>query len=100
MTDDEIMDAKAIIDRVGIGCEPASAATLAGIRKLRQQGMLSADAHVIGILTGHVLKDGDATVKYHFDDFDGGARPLANRPISIPASLTALERVLDDALHG
>jgi threonine synthase len=100
VTDDEIMDAKALIDRVGIGCEPASAATLAGIRKLRQQGMLSADATAIGILTGHVLKDGDATVKYHFDEVEPGTRPLANRPVSIPGTMDDLERVLDDALHG
>ncbi|MCC6703669.1 MAG: threonine synthase [Thermomicrobiales bacterium] len=96
VTDEEIMDAKAVIDRVGIGCEPASAATLAGVRKLRQQGMLSADATAIGILTGHVLKDGDATVKYHFE----GDGPMANKPVSIPGTLADLERVLSDALHG
>jgi threonine synthase len=100
VTDEEIMNAKAVIDRVGIGCEPASAATLAGVRKLRQQGMLSADATAIGILTGHVLKDGDATVRYHLDETAGVDRPLANRPVSIPATMDDLERVLSDALHS
>jgi hypothetical protein len=47
-----------------------------------------------------VLKDSDAVVRYHLDDVDGQARPLANRPVSIPATMQALERVLDDALHG
>ena len=96
VTDEEIMEAKAVIDRVGIGCEPASAATVAGVRKLRQQGMLSPEATAIGILTGHVLKDGDASVKYHLE----GANPLANKPVSIPGTMADLERVLSDALHG
>jgi threonine synthase len=57
--DDEILDAKARIGREGIGCEPASAASLAGIRALRQaQGdTIRPDADVVAILTGHVLKD-------------------------------------------
>jgi threonine synthase len=100
VTDDEILDAKAVIDRAGIGCEPASAATLAGVRKLVAAGELPADTRAVGVLTGHVLKDSDAVVRYHLDDVDGQARPLANRPVSIPATMQALERVLDDALHG
>jgi threonine synthase len=55
---------------------------------------------VVGVLTGHVLKDTDAVVKYHLDDLDGSARPGANRPVTIPAELSALERVLTDAIHG
>jgi threonine synthase len=54
VTDDEIMAAKRDIDRMGIGCEPASAATLAGLRKLRLSGT------VVCVLTGHLLKDPDA----------------------------------------
>jgi len=55
--DDEILDAKARIGREGIGCEPASAASLAGVRVLRASGRINADADVVAILTGHVLKD-------------------------------------------
>jgi threonine synthase len=65
VTDQEIMDAKALIDRAGIGCEPASAATLAGTRKLAAKGIIKPDETVVGILTGHVLKDPDATIGYH-----------------------------------
>ena len=65
VTDQEIMDAKALIDRAGIGCEPASAATLAGTRKLAAKGIIKSDETVVGILTGHVLKDPDATIGYH-----------------------------------
>ena len=57
VTEQEIADAKAVIGRCGIGCEPASAATLAGIRKLVAAGAMRADADVVAILTGNVLKD-------------------------------------------
>ncbi|MEA2528801.1 MAG: threonine synthase [Thermomicrobiales bacterium] len=100
VTDDEILDAKAEIDRVGIGCEPASAASLAGVRRLVREGVIAPDATVVGILTGHVLKDADAVVSYHLQDHEGQMRPGANRPVTIPAELAALERTLADALHG
>lgn len=65
VTDQELMDAKALIDKSGIGCEPASAATLAGTRKLAAKGIIKPHETVVGILTGHVLKDPDATIGYH-----------------------------------
>lgn len=64
-TEQEIADAKAIIGRCGIGCEPASAATLAGIRKLRAAGTISSDADVVAVLTGNVLKDPNYIFRYH-----------------------------------
>lgn len=57
VSDAEILEAKRIIDRAGIGCEPASAATLAGIRKLVARGVIKHDEQVVGILTGNLLKD-------------------------------------------
>ncbi len=63
VNDGEIMAAKAVIDRAGIGCEPASAATLAGVKKLVRQGVIAADEDVVLILTGHMLKDPDAILK-------------------------------------
>jgi threonine synthase len=57
VSDEEILAAKAVIDRAGIGCEPASAATLAGMRKLVKRGIINRDERVVGILTGHLLKD-------------------------------------------
>lgn len=101
VSDEDLLDAKALIDRIGIGCEPASAASLAGIRKLVADGRVSPDASVVGVVTAHVLKDTDTIVKYHLEDGpDGQRRPLANRPVSIPAELDAVKRVLDDALLG
>ncbi len=100
VSDDEILDAKAEIDRVGIGCEPASAASLAGVRRLVREGAIAPEATVVGILTGHVLKDADAVIAYHLGDRDGAARPGANRPVTIPAEIGALERTLADALQG
>jgi threonine synthase len=57
VSDDEILAAKAVIDRAGIGCEPASAATLAGVRKLVGRGVIKRDERVVGVLTGNMLKD-------------------------------------------
>lgn len=57
VSDEEILAAKAVIDRAGIGCEPASAATLAGIRKLVARGIMKRDEQVVGVLTGNMLKD-------------------------------------------
>ncbi len=93
VTDDEIMAAKALIDRVGIGCEPASAASLAGVRKLVEHGDIRPGETVVGVLTGHVLKDTDAVTAYHLGA-GSETHPDANRPISIPGTLPALEDVL------
>jgi threonine synthase len=65
VTDEEIGEAKAMIGRDGIGCEPASATTLAGIRKLVSQGKIARDARIIAVLTGHVLKDTDYIIHSH-----------------------------------
>ena len=100
VSDDEILEAKAAIDRVGIGCEPASAASLAGVRRLVGEGKIGPEERAVCVLTGHVLKDPDAVVDYHLRDHLGAPRPGANRPISVAAELPALERALADALHG
>ncbi len=100
VSDAEILDAKAAIDRAGIGCEPASAASLAGLRRLTREGVVRPDESAVALLTGNILKDPDAVTAYHFDDIDGEPRPGANRPIRVAAELSALERVLSDALHG
>lgn len=69
VTDDEIAEAKAIIGRDGIGCEPASATTLAGLRNLIAAGDIDRDAGVVAILTGHALKDTDFIIKSHQRQF-------------------------------
>jgi threonine synthase len=98
--DDEILDAKAAIDRSGIGCEPASATSLAGLRRLVRDGIVGPNETAVALLTGHILKDTDAVTAYHADDIDGAPRPGANRPIRVAAERTALEQALADALHG
>ena len=65
VSDQEIMDAKATVDATGIGCEPASAASLAGLRKLVSKGVIKPHETVVGVLTGNVLKDPEATMYYH-----------------------------------
>ncbi len=98
VTDAEILDAKAIIDAAGIGCEPASAASLAGARKLVAEGVIGPDDSVVGILTGNVLKDTDAITRYHLGDGDGQPHANANRPVRIEATIDALARLLDDVI--
>ena len=65
VSEQEIADAKATIGLCGIGCEPASAATLAGIRNLVADGTIAKDADVVAVLTGNVLKDPDYIYHYH-----------------------------------
>ena len=99
VTEQEIADAKAVIGLCGIGCEPASAATLAGIRKLTASGVMRADADVVAVLTGHVLKDSDYIYRYHTGTLqtpDGHAvQPhYGNRPMVVPNDLDEIARLI------
>jgi len=79
VTDDELMTAKHDIDTMGIGCEPASATTLAGVRKLRKAGLMRDSERVVCVLTGHLLKDpGEG----------------AGRVVEIDPDISAVERIL------
>ena len=93
VSDAEILEAKAVIDASGVGCEPASAASVAGVRKLAREGTISAGDRVVAVLTGHILKDPGILLDYHKD----AKRPLANTPIEIDAEVGAVERVLTEA---
>ena len=68
VSDQEILDAKAQVGAGGYGCEPASAASVAGAKLLREEGVIAPSDRVVCILTGHLLKDPTATVAYHSDD--------------------------------
>jgi len=88
VTEQEIADAKAVIGLCGIGCEPASAATLAGIRKLTASGTMRADADVVAVLTGHVLKDPDYIYRYHMGTLEAPdgtaiAPRYGNKPVVV-----------------
>ncbi|MGQ0637531.1 MAG: threonine synthase [Planctomycetaceae bacterium] len=86
VTDQEILDAKAQVGAGGFGCEPASAASVAGAKRLRSEGVISADDRVVCILTGHQLKDPATTVAYHADDPEQFARVLGSHGVREAAS--------------
>ena len=68
VTDQQILDAKAQVGAGGLGCEPASAASVAGTKLLISEGVIDPEQRVVCILTGHQLKDPNATVAYHTTD--------------------------------
>ena len=92
VSDLEILEAKATVDGCGAGCEPASAAAVAGVRQLRARGEIAPGARVVCILTGHLLKDPDTVLAYHGGQVPGAAR--RNAAVEIPAQLAAVEAVL------
>jgi threonine synthase len=94
VTDQEIMDAKALIDGQGIGCEPASACSLAGTRKLVAQGVIRPGEIVVGILTGHILKDPDATIGYHSRTLDDLEPAYSNPLHQAEPSVDEIARIL------
>ncbi len=96
VTDQEIMDAKAMVDAAGIGCEPASAAAVAGTRKLVSAGVIGRGERVVAVLTGNLLKDPEATVAYHTGRLPGIAPRLANRPRRVAPSLEAVAEALEE----
>jgi threonine synthase len=82
VTDEELMTAKREIDRAGIGCEPASATTWAGVKKLRASGVMRNSEQIICVLTGHLLKDPESAT---------------GRTIEIDPTLAAVERALESS---
>ncbi|MFQ5491875.1 MAG: threonine synthase [Phycisphaerae bacterium] len=113
VSDETILDHKALVGRFGYGCEPASAASVAGLRALRAEGVVAPDDRVVCILTGHGLKDPQATVGYHSGMGNGGTKDtvaqagspvgnrchrsgrLANPPIPVADDPEAICRVLE-----
>ncbi len=92
VSDDDILEAKAVIDACGVGCEPASAASVAGVKQLRARGIIDRGARVVAVLTGHLLKDPGAVITYHQDATPRPSR--ANPPIEIEPQVAEVERVL------
>jgi threonine synthase len=95
VSDDEILEAKAVVDASGAGCEPASAASVAGVRTLAGQGVIRKGERVVAVLTGHILKDPGILLQYHQDA--DPPPPRANRPIEIDPDLSAIEEVLRES---
>ena len=106
VTEVEIACAKAEIGADGIGCEPASAVTLAGLKKLRRSGFVKPGESIVLILTGHLLKDPDFTIKFHRGDLFTGtphqseaaaAKPLQRAPVELDAKLGSVIAALEAA---
>ena len=91
-TDAEILEAKAAVDASGIGCEPASGASVAGVRTLVRSRTIVPGERVVAVLTGHLLKDPGMLLTYHREMEP--APPGANRPVEIEPALREVERVL------
>ena len=89
--DSEIADARAAIGRDGVGCEPASAASLAGLRRLRRSATIARDENVVLVLTGHLLKDTAYAAQYH-----ASGAPFANAVVR-PKDARALRDLIERA---
>ncbi len=105
VTEQAIADAKAIVGRCGIGCEPASATTLAGIRNLVRARTISPSADVTAILTGHLLKDPDYAYRYHTGQLQTpSGEPIraefGNAPVSVPHDRAKIAELLERHAGG
>lgn len=102
----EIAEAKAEIGAEGIGCEPASAVTLAGLKKLLHQGFVKPDETVVLILTGNLLKDPDFTMDFHRGSLfpaptreseSSKMKSFRHPPVVLDATLDAVIAALNEA---
>jgi threonine synthase len=101
----DIARAKAEIGAEGIGCEPASAVTLAGLKQLLKQGFVKPGESVVLVLTGHLLKDPGFTMEFHrgeplpaaaeSDSAASELQALRHPPIVLDATLDAVIRTLE-----
>jgi threonine synthase len=95
VTDAQILEAKAVVDGCGLGCEPASAAAVAGARQLVRRGVIRKGHSVVAVLTGNLLKDPDAVMSFHSRRGRG-----RNPPIEIEPRLSEVEKVLKRQRRG
>lgn len=104
VSDQDILDAKAKVGAGGFGCEPASAASVAGAKLLRREGVIAPSDRVVCVLTGHELKDPNVTVAYHTTDQDVfnkvlGSRGVtkashANRAVAVPNEMDDIVKAI------
>jgi threonine synthase len=90
VSDEDICNAKAVIGKYGLGCEPASAASVAGLKLLQSEGIIGADERVACVLTGHALKDPNVTVNYHKEK----QGPFSNPPIEAPNDFNEIIKLI------
>jgi threonine synthase len=99
VSEQEIADAKAVIGKSGIGSEPASAATLAGIRKLVAGGVMDKASDVVAVLTGNVMKDPDYIYRYHTGELEAPngqtiRSTFGNKPVVVPNDAGRIAEIL------
>ena len=83
VTDEEILEAQKMLSRLeGLFVEPASASSIAGLKKLVENGIINKDERIVCVTTGHGLKDPDIAVR------------MSEKPLEVDAELSAIERVL------
>jgi threonine synthase len=92
VTDEEIYEAKSALAEDGVGCEPASASTVAGVRKLVRAGKIDRHADVVVVLTGNQLKDTDYVMRHRSESVDSEQR------LRVEPNLDALRRALEKVL--
>ena len=92
VTDEQIFEAKAVLARDGVGCEPASAASVAGIQKLVHSGKIEDGADVVAVLTGHQLKDPEISIKRRSE------RELSQQRLHVEADIHKLRAVLESVI--
>jgi threonine synthase len=92
VTDQEIFEAKSVLAEDGVGCEPASAATIAGIRKLVRDGKIERHAEIVAVLTGHQLKDTEYVMRHRSETQESRQR------WRVEADLGALRKTLESVL--
>lgn len=96
VSDEQILDGKALVGMHGFGCEPASGASIAGLELLLREKVISPGDRVVCILTGHGLKDPDATIQYHqAANQKASPRRFANPPVRCGANLDAISKILE-----
>ena len=90
-----LLEGKALAGAQGYGYEPASGASVAGLRLLLEERVISPSGRVVCILTGHQLKDPDVTVNYHRGSHDGaGSASFSNPPVPCAADIDAIAELL------
>jgi len=99
-SEQDIMDAKALVDRTGVYVCPNSATAVAGFLKAREQGIIAAGERVVIIATAHGCKFSQATIDYHGGRLQGVEPRFANRVVEVAASASAIERLLASGPEG
>ena len=94
VTDEEILNAKAVVDRSGIGCEPGSATSIAGAKKLVKAGVIKKNEKVVCVITGNILKDMDTILKYHTEEIKSAKNNLTNRIHQLDSNLRSISKII------